>query len=174
MSQHREKDESDTRLLYGQWVSKSDARCEAYGTIDESVSIMGLARRFCQPEIIASIDDIQKDLFIVAAELATPLKDHTKLKEQGSAVSEAMVQKLDDLLRTLKAEVAMPQKFIIPGESSTGAAALDMARATVRRAEREIIRVKNKEDISDCLLRYMNRLSAVLFLLARSQEEKEK
>ena len=174
MSRHREKDESDTRLLYGDWVSKADVRCEAYGTIDESVSILGLARRFCHPEVTLIIDGIQKDLFTVAAELATSARDQTKLREQDRNVSEAMVQKLESLLSTLRSEVPMPQKFIIPGENSTGAAALDMARATIRRAEREIIRIKSSEAVSENLLRYVNRLSTVLFLLARSQEAKER
>jgi len=174
MSRHREKNESDTRLRFGQWVFKDDMRCEAYGTIDETVSILGLARRFCVAEINSYIDDIQRDLFTVSAELATLPENYARLKEQGSAVSEAMVQKLDGLTAKLEAEGAMPGRFIIPGESSTGAAVLDMARATIRRAEREVIRINKSQDVSDCLLHYMNRLSTVLFLLARSQEGKEK
>ncbi len=174
MSQHREKDESDTRLLFGRWVSKAEIRCEAFGTIDETISILGLARRFCLPEINSSIADIQQDLFIVSAELATLPQDRAKLIEKGRTVSDAMVHKLEDLATALKAEGVMPQQFIIPGESSTGAAVLDMARATIRRAEREAVRIKNSEDVSSCLLRYMNRLSTVLFLLARSEEAREK
>ena len=173
MSQHREKDESDTRLLDGQWVPKSHDRCEAFGTIDEAVSVLGLARRFCHPEITALIDTIQKDLFIVSAELATASADHSTLQKESRAVSEAMVQKLDDLLDTLKSSVAMPERFIIPGESSTGAAVLDMARAIIRRAERQAVRLKDKESGNIHLLRYLNRLSMVIFLLARSQEAKE-
>lgn len=174
MSLHREKDESDTRLLYGQWVSKADIRCEAYGTIDETVSVLGLARRFCHAEISGIIDGIQKDLFTVAAELATPAAENERLHREGRAVSEAMLQRLETLIGTLQAEVPMPGQFIIPGASSTGAAALDMARAVSRRAEREIVRIKETGAVSERLLRYSNRLSTVLFLLARAQEAKEK
>jgi cob(I)alamin adenosyltransferase len=162
-------DKGETSLLYGGRVLKSELRCEAYGTIDEAVSALGLARNLVRKEKVKEIIfKIQQELFTVAAELAT--EEYDKFLSHFKPVTEEMVNGLEKIINEVEAEIEMPKAFIIPG-SSPGTAALDLARAIVRRAERRTITLKEKGKLrNEILLQYLNRLADLLFALARYEE----
>lgn len=163
-------DSGQTSLLFGSRVSKCDLRCEAYGAVDEGVSALGLARQSCQPGVRDILLSLQRELFLVGAELATPPEDRQKLEAKGSYVSPEMVQRLEGLIEQFEAEVEMPKAFVIPG-ASPGSAALHLARAVMRRAERRAVGLKEAGLIhNEEILRYLNRLSDLLFTLAWHDE----
>ena len=160
-----------TSLLGEQRVPKYDARPDTFGTVDEATSALGLARASTQ-DITAReiILQMQRDLYVLMAELAT-LPEHQKAV--GMRITSDYVTRLESVEAQLKSEVAIPNKFIIPGDSLDGAA-LDLARTIIRRAERMAVRlfhdgiIENQE-----VLRYLNRLSDVVFILARYIEAKQ-
>jgi cob(I)alamin adenosyltransferase len=164
-------DKGTTALLFGRRVSKASPQPEAYGTVDELNSTLGLAKSLCRQEYSRGIiDDIQKDLGIVAAEIATEPERHEELGKHGWIVSDEMVKKLEGSIEDIEHKVTMPNKFIIPG-ATPGAAAIDVARAVVRRAERRVVSlmetgVLRNQNVSA----YLNRVSDVLFALARFEE----
>ena len=171
---NKKGDSGETSLLYGDRVSKSDARCEAYGTIDEAVSMVGLARQFCQPKVKEIILSVQQELFIIGAELATPAEHYSKLVASGDVITQEMVQRLENMIDEFEAKIRMPTAFIIPGRAGTGSAALDVARAVIRRAERRIVSLKQSGiAVNEEILKYINRLADLLFTLARYQEAQE-
>lgn len=158
----------ETSLLFGNRVAKSDPRCEAYGTIDEVVSFLGLAHHFCRPEVKDIVFSLQQELFVVGAELATPTEHYAKLAKKQKTVTPEMVQRLEALIEEFEAKVEMPKAFIIPGGSSSGAAALDVARTIIRRAERRVVALKEAGLVkNDEILKYLNRLADLIFTLAR-------
>ena len=164
-------DEGETGLLYGGRVSKSDLRCEAYGSVDEAVSALGLARSTSRDtRVQAIIKELQRDLFTVGAELATDVAEYAKLKKHFSVITEQMTEHLEHIIDELASEVILPQQFIIPGASPTSAA-LDMARSSLRRAERRAVQLQeagqlyNKE-----VLKFLNRAADLIFMLARYQD----
>jgi cob(I)alamin adenosyltransferase len=172
---NKKGDSGETSLLYGERVPKSHLRCEAYGTIDEAVSALGLARQFCKPQVNDIILSLQQELFIVGSELATPAEHYTKLSQKKKVVTPDMVNRLEVLIDEVEAQVKMPEAFIIPGECGVGAATLDVARTVVRRAERRINSLRESGvDVNDQILRYINRLADLIFTLARYQEIMEK
>ena len=165
-------DQGETSLLYGVRVAKSDARPEAYGTIDEAVSTLGLARSWAQKRSQEIIYSLQRELFIVGAELATTAEHYEKLVSKGNVVTPKMVQHLEDLIDELEAEVEMPKAFIIPG-GCPSSAALDMARAIVRRAERRAVSLRQANSLPNKeVLKYLNRMADLIFTLARYEEVK--
>ena len=165
---NKKGDRGETSLLFGDRVAKSDPRCEAYGTIDEAVSFLGLARHFCQPEIKDIIFSLQQELFVVGAELATPPEHYEKLAKKQKNVNPEMVQRLEALIEEFEAKVEMPKAFIIPGGGSAGSAALDVARTIIRRAERRVVALKQAGLVkNDEVLKYLNRLADLIFTLAR-------
>ena len=164
-------DSGETSLLYGVRTSKSDARCEVYGTIDEAVSILGLARNFCQPEVKDLVFSLQQELFVVAAELATPQERYSELVAKGKIVKADMVQRLEDVIDEFEAKIDMPREFIIPG-ACVSSATLDVARTVFRRAERRAVALKEAGQLANGeVLRYLNRLADLVFILARYQEK---
>jgi len=168
---NKKGDNGETSLLFGVRTSKSDLRCEAYGTIDEAVSMLGLAKNFCRPEVKDIISGIQRDLFIVGAELASPEEHYSELVAKGKVVEPVMVQKLEDLIDDLEAKVEMPHEFIIPG-ASVGSAALDVARTVVRRAERRVVALKEAgRSVNEEVPKYLNRSADLIFTLARYEEK---
>jgi len=168
---NKKGDKGETSLLYGMRVAKSDARCEAYGTVDEAVSALGLAKNFCQPDIKDILSSLQQDLFIIGTELATPQKRYSELVAKGKIIKPEMVHRLEDLIDGFEAKVSMPHKFIIPGGCKS-AASLDVARAVVRRAERRVVALKEIErPMNEEVLKYLNRLADLVFALARYQDE---
>lgn len=164
-------DSGETSLLYGGRVAKSDPRCEAYGTIDEAVSALGLARALSEKERTRDVvRRLQEELFIVGAELATAVDDYARLVERQAVVTGDMVDRLERLIDEFEAEMEMPRRFIIPG-ASPSSAALDMARTIVRRAERRVTELKNSGVVSnERLLQYLNRLADLIFTVARYEE----
>ena len=163
-------DRGETSLLYGVRVAKSDARCEAYGAIDEAVSALGLARSFCQPEVKDIVFSLQQDLFVAGAELATPLERYPE-SQKSKVVKPEMVQRLEGLINDFEARVDMPREFIIPG-ACVSSAALDVARTVIRRAERRAVVLKQAGQLAnEEVLRYLNRLADLVFTLARYQEK---
>ena len=167
----RRGDGGETGLLYGGRVPKDDLHTEAYGSLDEAVSALGLARAHeADPARAERLLGIQRDLFTVGAELATGPGERAKLAEHFATVTPAMVAALDRLLADLEDRVPLPRAFVIPGGSVT-AAALDLARTLVRRAERRAVALRRAGGLENPeVLRYLNRLSDVLFMLAREAE----
>ena len=165
-------DQGDTSLLFGGRVSKTDSRCEAYGATDTAVSAMGLARALCENEWVKKrLLTIQREMFIVGSELATDPSQYSTLKEKFSVVTANMVTQLEHYIDKINEQIDLPSAFIVPG-SSAGSAALDLARGLVRESERRVVvldqenKLKTKE-----ILRYLNRMSDLLFMLARLEDK---
>jgi cob(I)alamin adenosyltransferase len=164
-------DDGTTGLLYGGRVDKDDVRTEAYGTSDEAVAILGAARaEIADPALADLILRIQRELFVVGAELATGPDAWARLEPGSTKVTAAMVELLEAEIDDYVARTTMPQEFVIPGETRTSAL-LDVARAVVRRCERQVVRLTREKLLPDGEpLRYLNRLADLLFVLARFEE----
>lgn len=159
-----------TGLLGKERVPKYDPRPDTFGTVDEATSALGLARATTQDDTAREVIlHMQRDLYVLMAELATPPENQAAI---GMAITAEHVQWLEETEERLKNAVEIPNKFVIPGDSVDGAA-LDLARTIIRRAERMTVRllhdgvITNGEDV-----RYLNRLSDVVFILARYLEAK--
>jgi cob(I)alamin adenosyltransferase len=167
-------DKGETSLMYGHRVSKGDPRVDAYGCIDELTAALGLARsvstdKFISDEILA----VQKDLIVVMGELATAQNDRERYVKDGfQLTTAAMVDRVTAVIVDLeKDESLYPKDWVIPGATSVSAA-LDFARATCRRAERHIAAVSiNELDFNVEILRYLNRVSDLCWILARYAEK---
>jgi cob(I)alamin adenosyltransferase len=164
-------DEGETSLLFGQRVPKSSLRCEAYGTLDEAVSCLGIARNVVTKDKTKEIIwKIQKGLFIVSAELATKPEDYQGFVSHFTPVTVEMADQLEGIIDELESKIEMPKSFIIPG-STLGSGWLDFSRTIVRRAERRVVVLKKKNEINNnAILQYLNRLADLLFTLARYEE----
>jgi cob(I)alamin adenosyltransferase len=165
-------DSGETGLLYGGRVPKDDLHTEAYGALDEAVSALGLARALdADPGRGERILELQRELFVVGAELATGPGHRIELEKHFNVVTAAMVDSLHRQVLELEANVPLPEGFVIPGGSSAGAA-LDMARTLVRRAERRAVTLQRAGELENLeVLRYLNRCSDLLFMLAREAEQ---
>lgn len=166
-------DEGQTSLFGGQRVSKSDPRAEAYGTVDEACSILGVVRAATKDEDLRTvIHSIQEDLFLLGAELATVPEDRERLRV--SQISPTHTARLEALIDERLAKIELPRAFIIPGSSSYIPALLDWARAVIRRGERQIVKLRESRLLDNPeVLKYVNRLGDLLFVLARYQEAAE-
>ncbi len=160
-----------TSLLGEQRVPKYDVRPDTFGTVDEATSALGLARAATRDARAGEIIlHMQQDLYVLMAELATPPEN---LKAVGVHITATRVDWLETTEEELKAAVDIPNKFIIPGDSLDGAA-LDLARTIIRRAERMAVRLLHDGEIQNGeVIRYLNRLSDVVFILARYLEAGE-
>jgi cob(I)alamin adenosyltransferase len=157
-------DKGDTSLFGGQRVPKDAMRIEAYGTVDELNSVLGITMAENTSRIIHDIlHRIQNGLFTLGADLATPRSANTKVV---SRIDHKDVQALEKIIDTLQPYVKPLKSFILPG-GSVVAARLHFARTVCRRAERIVVRLSRNEDIGDELTVYLNRLSDLLFVLAR-------
>jgi cob(I)alamin adenosyltransferase len=164
----RRGDDGTTGLLYGGRVDKDDLRTVAYGTVDEAVSALGLARAELDGEWHDAVLAAQRELFAVGAQLATHRDHWTQLTDGVSRVVPAMVERLERAIDDLTARYPLPREFVVPGGSRAGAA-LDLARTIVRRAEREVVRMQRAGLLGeDVPVHYLNRLSDYLFVLARA------
>lgn len=161
-------DDGTTGLLYGGRIPKDDLATEAYGTTDEAVAAMGLARSLTgDPSMAEEILTMQRELFVVGADLATNPGERDKLVAGVSLVTADMTERLEHRIDTLVAERPLPDVFVVPG-ATPSSAALDLARATVRRAERAVVALERAERaVNPEVRRYLNRLSDLLFVLAR-------
>lgn len=164
----KQGDDGDTRLIFGERVSKAHLRVEAYGTIDELNSFLGLARAHCpHPETAAVLERVQRESFIVAAELATPSNRLEKLRQR---VEPSMTAALDEHVVEIEAIPGLLDDWALPGATPFGAF-LDVARTVTRRAERHAVRLREAGELpNEEILRYLNRLSDVLWLLGRRFE----
>lgn len=164
-------DKGETSLLYGVRTSKASLRVEAYGKLDECVSALGLARNFVEKEKTREIVvKVQRELFVVGAELATESTEYDKFVAQFNPVAKEMVDSLESTIDDLEAEVEMPRSFIIPGKTP-GSAALDLSRSMIRTAERRVVSLSGTGELkNEFLLSYLNRLADLLFILARYEE----
>ena len=167
-------DKGETSLMYGHRVSKGDPRVDAYGCIDELTAALGLARsvstdKFISNEILA----VQKDLIVLMGELATAQNDRERYVKDGfQLTTAAMVDRVTAVIVDLeKDESLYPKDWVIPGATSISAA-LDFARVTCRRAERHIAGLSTSDaEFNIEILRYLNRLSDLLWILARYVEK---
>jgi cob(I)alamin adenosyltransferase len=168
----RKGDTGTTGLLYGgARVSKADLRTDAYGTTDEAVSALGLARAALDGGPLTElILRLQRELFVVGAELATHVEKRQKLTDAVTRVTARMTTALEGEIDALEAEHPMPAEFVLPGETMTGAA-LDLARSTVRRAERRAVALAEGGELPDSqVVPYLNRLADLLFVVARAAD----
>jgi cob(I)alamin adenosyltransferase len=170
----RRGDDGTTGLLYGGRVDKDDLRTAAYGTTDEAVSALGLGRAHLAAGGQGAWHDavlaVQRDLFVVGAQLATDPSHWERLEPGVARVSDAMVVRLEHAIDALVERHPLPQEFVVPGQAVAGAA-IDLARTIVRRAEREVVALRRAAGLPDeTPLRYLNRLSDYLFVLARAVE----
>lgn len=160
-----------TGLLGDQRVPKYDPRPDTFGTVDEATSALGLARAATQDATVRDVIlHMQRDLYVLMAELATLPENQAAI---GMAITPDHVRWLEETEEQLKSAVEIPNKFVIPGDSLDGAA-LDLARTIVRRAERMTVRLLHDGVIENGeTVRYLNRLSDVVFILARYVEVKK-
>lgn len=166
----RRGDDGTTGLFHGGRVPKDALGPEAYGTVDEAVSALALARSFAEGDVAAAILAVQRDLFVVAAELATAPDRLDTLEPGVSRPTPEMVTTLEDRIDDLIARHGAPTEFVVPGGSSLGAA-LDLARTVVRRAERRAITYQREAGVEgSAVVPYLNRLADYLFMMARSAE----
>jgi len=164
----RRGDDGTTGLFYGGRVAKDSAGPNAYGTVDEAVSFLGVARAQGDPETAQAILEVQRDLFVVAAELATDSANRDRLEPGLSRVEAAMIDRLEERIDEIEATVGMPTEFVVPGGDPL-AASLDVARTVVRRAERAAVGLL-AEDAHSLVVPYLNRLADYLYMLARAVE----
>jgi cob(I)alamin adenosyltransferase len=162
----RTGDKGQTSLLSGERVSKTSLRVEAYGTIDETTSALGLARTMVERQDVKdTILKIQQLLMSVMADVAS-----LNLSESERYIKFEHVKMMEEIIDKFDAQLAPLTHFIIPGESKR-TAGLDIARTTARRAERALLRVAEKEELNKNVLLFMNRLSDMCFILARAENE---
>jgi cob(I)alamin adenosyltransferase len=161
-------DDGSTGLLGGARARKDDPRIEAYGTIDEASSAVGLAKSLSpHPRVRAICDELQRRLYSIGAELATNPASRTSFAH----TTEEDVQRLEALITELEHMVTMPDGFILPG-STPASGALDLARAIARRAERRCVTLERANGLENQQVRrWLNRLSLLLFVLGRYEEE---
>lgn len=168
----RKGDDGTTGLLYGGRVGKDTAGPDAYGAVDEAVSALGLAR--AEAERGSELDELlirlQRELFVVGAELATAPENRDKLELGVSRTTPEMVAALEPVIDDITARYDPPTEFVLPGENRV-AAALDVARTVVRRAEREAVGAAHEGWLPDSqVVPYLNRLADLVYTLARWQE----
>jgi cob(I)alamin adenosyltransferase len=162
-------DDGYTSLLGPDRVPKYSSRPSAFGTLDEASSVLGLARALCpKAEVKGYIYELQKGLYTLMAELATPASNQEKVPFRAT---EKDVERLEEISNGIKKRVVIGQKFVVPGETICGAT-LDVARTVIRRGERLIVRLAHDGEVENAfVLAWVNRLSDVVFVLARFCDE---
>jgi cob(I)alamin adenosyltransferase len=160
-------DDGSTGLLGGGRARKDDPRIEAYGTVDEASSAVGLAKSLSpHPRVRTICEELQRGLYNLGAELATNPASATSFARVG----EPDVKRLDALIGELEQSVTMPAGFILPG-ATPASGALDVARAVTRRAERRCVALERANGLKNQhVRRWLNRLSLLLFVLGRYEE----
>lgn len=161
-------DKGETDLYDGARIFKDDIRVESYGTIDELISYMGLAKHYVEDETIYLIlEDIQNKLFTITANLAT--RDKEKIKY---SIQNLDIKKLEQTVDIYMGRLSTPSGFIVPG-SNKKSAYIHVARTICRRAERRIVTLSRSEDIDPLITKYINRLSDTLYAIGKYLEEKQ-
>lgn len=164
----RKGDDGTTGLLYGGRVAKDSDRPEAYGAVDEAQAVIGVARAHADVggELDGMLIGVQRDLWVLMADLATDGPNRSKLVEGTTLTTDDMVAALETLIDDVSGRFEPPTEFVVPG-GSVVSAHLDVARTVVRRAERVAV---SRAPESVAALAYLNRLSDLLWVLARWQE----
>ena len=169
-------DDGTTGLLYGGRIAKDDPRTDAYGTVDEAVAALGLARIELSAADLSELSELvlrfQRELFVVGAELATSPTAVDRLQDGVTRVSEEMLEGVEAELARWEGAIEMPREFVVPGETRASSA-LELARSVLRRAERRIVSLARDEAVGEWLLAYVNRLADLLWVLARVAEQGE-
>lgn len=171
----RKGDDGSTGLWYGGRVAKSDARPEAYGSVDEAASALGVARVAARAleaqEVYDDILLIQNELFVAGAELATAPEAAGRLEPGVSKITPEMIENLETMIDRYMERVDLPPKFVIPGGTELSAR-LDVARTAIRRAERRVSAMREGGQLpDDTVLRYLNRASDAVYAMARFTDE---
>jgi cob(I)alamin adenosyltransferase len=169
----RKGDDGTTGLWYGGRVAKSDIRPEAYGSVDEAASALGVCRAAARDtqELYNDILRIQNELFVAGAELATAPEAAGRLEPGVSKVTSEMVDHLETVIDRYMDRVDLPPKFVIPGGTELSAH-LDVARTAIRRAERRVSAMRESGQLpDDTVLRYLNRASDAVYAMARFADE---
>lgn len=161
-------DKGETSLGSGKRVTKHDRRVAAFGTVEEASAAIGLARLHVTAELDAILERVQNDLFDVGADLAVP--EPSEPGRSRLRVIAAQVERLEREIDEANASLAPLDSFVLPG-GTPAAACLHLARTITRRAEREITALATAEAINPELVRYVNRLSDLLFVLARQAND---
>ncbi|HEY7255464.1 MAG TPA: cob(I)yrinic acid a,c-diamide adenosyltransferase [Solirubrobacterales bacterium] len=166
----RKGDDGTTSLWYGGRVPKHHGRTEAYGALDEACAQLGVARALCatdQAELAADILHLQDDLFVAGAELATAPEAADRLEDGISRTTEAMVAELEERIDHYMGRVELPPQFVIPGGNQLSAQ-LDVARTTIRRAERRLSALNEAGELAgETVVHFVNRASDLAYALAR-------
>ena len=172
----RTGDDGTTGLLFGGRVAKDSAVAAAAGDVDEAQAVLGMARAAARAgggteaaELAGLILDLQRDLWVLMAEVATAAANRPKLKAGQTLVTAEMVRRVETLIDDLTGRFEPPTEFVVPGQD-TGSAWLDLARTVVRRAERRAVTVTADVEES-CVVPYLNRLSDLLWTMARWCEQ---
>jgi len=161
-------DKGETSLGDGSRVAKHDTRVAAYGTVDEANACIGLARLHCEGEADEILARVQNDLFDLGADLCRP--ETAEAKAPALRIAAGQVARLEAEIDRINAGLAPLDSFVLPG-GTPGAAYLHLARTVTRRAEREVTALGTREAVNAEALRYLNRLSDLLFVLARHVNE---
>jgi cob(I)alamin adenosyltransferase len=166
-------DDGTTSLWYGGRVEKSGLRTDAYGTLDEACSALGVARALCdqsQAQLAADILALQNELFVAGAELATAPEAAERLEDGISRITADMTDALDGVIDRYMDQVDLPPKFVIPGGNQISAQ-LDLARTIIRRAERRVVAIQLSGELASAeILRFLNRASDLCFAMARAAD----
>jgi cob(I)alamin adenosyltransferase len=163
-------DDGTTSLWYGGRVPKHHGRTDAYGSLDEACSALGVARALCgggQEELAADILRLQDDLFVAGAELATAPEAAERLEDGISRTTDEMVVEIEERIDHYMSKVNLPPKFVIPGGNQLSAQ-LDVARTVIRRAERRIAALAEEGELAaETVIHLVNRASDYAYAMAR-------
>jgi cob(I)alamin adenosyltransferase len=161
----RRGDTGETALARGKRVKKDALRVEAYGEVDELNSVLGWALAVVEDEELREpLSSVQEDLFAIQAQLADPAYDAAKAKEK-TRLTAGRIERFEKSIDRCMGEVGRLKSFVIPG-GSPASAALHVARAVCRRAERRVVALAQRETVPESAVQYLNRLSDLLFALA--------
>jgi cob(I)alamin adenosyltransferase len=170
----RAGDKGKTGLLSGERIDKADPRVEAYGTVDELGTTLGVAKVYASKRIAESISAIQEKLFLINAELATTTEslENDDPLQRLQRISKQDVHEIEKIADDLSEELPQLTNFVIPG-GTEAAAFLHVSRTVCRRAERRIVYLASSHRMNEEIVRYINRLSDLLFVMARYENFEE-
>jgi cob(I)alamin adenosyltransferase len=168
----RTGDDGETALFGGGRVSKHHIRVDAYGTVDELNAVLGwCVAEVRDDQIGRRLESLQHDLFTLGAELATPAAREGRKRPETPALPAARVAEMEAWMDECDAELEELKAFVLPGGTG-GAAALHVGRTVCRRAERAVVRLSETEAVDPLVVRYLNRLSDLLFTFARLENHR--
>lgn len=159
----RKGDKGETDLMNGERVLKTDVRIEAYGTVDELNSAVGIVRPVEPEDISVVLKQIQNHLHIIQSELSNPDAND---KPEYPKIDQEHIDILEEYIDKFQEEVGQADDFILPGGTENGSQ-IHLARSICRRAERRVVALSVEEDINENVQKYLNRLSDLLFVVAR-------